>query len=202
MEHEAEQVDCVSLAVLGPDFIRLSADSIELREDFLTNKALVKAQIKQQVGENETHYPIEGQGVGLIDAYFEAVLSCFSKEYVSLGSVSIIDFSISIKMTGKEGRHTDAIAIALLRVKNSDRCEYTFHHKSSSITRSSIGVVQDTLQFFINAERAYTKLYFALDDAHRRARSDLVQKYQIQMSTLVKATSYKQIAERLKADRF
>ncbi len=201
MDHEAEQVDRVSLEVLGPDFMRLSADLIELKEDFLASKAAVKAQIKQQVGDNETHYPIEGFGVGLIDAYFEAVLSCFSKEYVSLGSVSIIDFNISIKMTGKEGRHTDAIAIAMLRVKNSDRCEYTFTHKSASITRSSIGVVQDTLQFFINAERAYTKLYFALEDAHKRSRSDLVQKYQIQMSTLVKATSYKQIAERLRTER-
>lgn len=198
LDHEAEQVNTVSLEVLGPDFVRLHTDTLELKEDFIANKASIQAQIRQLAGDEGKKFVVSGNGVGLMDAYFNALSVCFSKEYVSLNTISIIDFHINIKMSGKEGRHTDAIAIAMLRVKNSDRHEYTFTHQSASISQSSIGVAQDVVQFFINSERAYTKLYFAVEDAKKRSRPDLIQKYQIQMSTLVKATSYRQIVERFK----
>ncbi|MBL4818446.1 MAG: hypothetical protein JKY15_04330 [Deltaproteobacteria bacterium] len=198
IDHEAAEVNRVSLEVLGEDFINLHADSLELKEDFLNSQASVKARLTQTKGDEKSSYEVIGSGVGLVDAYFEALLASFSKEYVSLNTISIVDFNIHIKMTGSAGRHTDAIAIAALRIKNSDRHEYVFEHKSVSVSQSSVGAAQDAIQFFIDAERAYTKLHFALEDAKERTRSDLVQKYQIQMGTLVKATSYKEIAERLK----
>lgn len=198
MDHEAEQVNALSLEILGSHFVRLSTDSFELKEDFVSQKAVINAQMHQKIGDEEKPFSITGTGVGLVDAYFEGLLAGFSAEYVSLNKISIVDFSISIKMTGTQGRHTDATAIAVLRVKNSDNHEYSFSHKSTSISQSSVGAVQDMTQFFINSERAFTQLYMALEDAKKRDRSDLVDKYQIQMSTLVRATSYHQIVARLK----
>lgn len=198
MDHEAEQVSTLSQEILGSHFVRLGTDSFELKEDFVSKKASIKAQMHQKMGDEEKSFSVKGSGVGLVDAYFEGLLTCFSAEYVSLSKISIVDFSINIKMQNTEGRHTDAIAIAVLRVKNSDKHEYTFSHKSASISQSSVGAVQDVVQFFINSERAFTQLHIALEDAKKRARSDLVDKYQIQMSTLVKATSYHQIVERLR----
>ncbi|MES2505035.1 MAG: alpha-isopropylmalate synthase regulatory domain-containing protein [Myxococcota bacterium] len=198
MDHEAEQVNAVALEILSSAFVRLHTDRLELKEDFELNQASIIAQIRQRIGDEEKKLELTGKGVGLIDAYFDALLSSYAKEYVSLSTVSIVDFNISIKTTGSKGSHTDAMAIAVLRVKNADKHEYTFTHKSASISQSSIGAVQDVLQFFINSERAYTQLYIALEDAKKRSRSDLIQKYQLQMSTLVRATSYKEIVERLK----
>ncbi|MEI6806419.1 MAG: hypothetical protein WCK49_07940 [Myxococcaceae bacterium] len=198
MDHEAKQVNELSLEILGSHFVRLGTDSLELKEDFSSQKASINAQMRQKMGDEEKPFVITGTGVGLVDAYFEGLLSGFSAEYVSLSKISIVDFSISIKMAATQGRHTDAIAIAVLRVKNSDNHEYAFSHKSTSISQSSVGAVQDMAQFFINSERAFTQLYMALEDAKKRDRSDLIDKYKIQMSTLVKATSYNQIAARLK----
>ncbi|MEI6789811.1 MAG: hypothetical protein WCK42_01370 [Myxococcaceae bacterium] len=200
MDHEAEQVSALSLEILGTHFVRLSTHMLELKEDFKANQAHLKAEMCQRIGDEEKAFSVTGLGVGLLDAYFEGLLSCFSAEYVSLSQISIVDFSINTKMISNEGRHTDAMAIAVLRVKNANKHEYTFSHKSASISQSSVGVVQDVLQFFINSERAYTQLYMALEDAKKRERSDLIQKYQIQMSTLVQATSYHQIVSRLKTE--
>lgn len=201
MDHEAEQVNVVSQEILGSHFVRLQTDSVELKEDFASNKATLSAQMRQKIGDEEKPFSVTGTGVGLIDAYFEGLLGIFSAEYVSLSKISIVDFNMSSKAAGTKGSHTDAMAVAVLRVKNSDQHEYTFSHKSASISQSSVGAVQDVLQFFINSERAFTQLYMALEDAKKRTRSDLIQKYQIQMSTLVKATSYDKIVERLRQAR-
>lgn len=198
MDNEAEQVNALSQEILGSHFVRLQTDSLELKEDFVSNKATINAHMRQKIGDEEKPFSVTGTGVGLIDAYFEGLLGVFSAEYVSLSRISIVDFNMSSKAAGMKGSHTDAMAVALLRVKNSDQHEYTFSHKSASISQSSVGAVQDVLQFFINSERAFTQLYIALEDAKKRTRSDLIQKYQIQMSTLVKATSYGQIVERLR----
>ena len=200
MDHEAEKVSALSLEILGTHFVRLSTDSLDLQEDFTAKKAQIKAEMRQRMGDEEKSFSVVGTGVGLLDAYFEGLLTCFSAEYVSLSQVAIMDFGVQMDRIGSEGRHTDAMAIATLRVKNSDKHEYTFSHKSASISQSSVGVVQDVVQFFINSERAYTQLYVALEDAKKRARSDLIQKYQFQMSTLVQATSYQQIVARLRAE--
>lgn len=198
MDHDAEQVNALSQEILGSHFVRLNTDALELKEDFVTNRASIEVNMRQRIGDEEKPFSVTGSGVGLVDAYFEGLLAVFSAEYVSLGQISIVDFNISIKMAGSKGRHTDATAVAMLRVKNSDKHEYTFSHKSASISQSSIGVVQDAAQFFVNSERAYTQLYMALEDAKKRSRSDLIDKYQIQMSTLVRATSYQQIVARFK----
>lgn len=202
MDHEVEQVNALSLEILGTHFVRLATDTLELKEDFAANTASVQAKMRQKTGDEEKPFLVLGQGVGLMDAYFEGLLSCFSVEYVSLSQMAIVDFSIHINMQGNQGRQTDAMAIAVLRVKNSDNHEYAFSHKSVSVSQSSVGVVQEVVQFFINSERAYTQLYLALEDAKKRSRSDLIQKYQIQMSVLVQATSYQQIVERLKSKQF
>ncbi len=199
MDHESEQVNALSQEILGSHFVRLTTDSLELKEDFVANKARIEAKMRQRIGDEEKPFSVSGTGVGLVDAYFEGLLSTFSAEYVSLAKITIVDFNISSKMVGIKGSHTDAMAIAVLRVKNADKHEYTFSHKSASISQSSVGAVQDVLQFFVNSERAFTQLYMALEDAKKRSRSDLIDKYQIQMSTLVKATSYNQIVERLKS---
>ena len=198
MDHEAKKVSALSLEILGVHFVRLSTKRLEMEENFLANQAQVKVEMRQYMGEEEKVFFVSGSGVGLLDAYFEALLMSFSVEYVSLNQIAIVDFSVQMDRIGNGGRQTDAVALATLRVKNADKHEYTFSHQSVSISQSSIGVVQDVVQFFINSERAYTQLHLALEDAKKRARSDLIQKYQIQMSTLVQATSYQQIVARLR----
>lgn len=193
----AQKVDVVSREVLSSNYLRLKMEQLELNEDFASGTAHVKAKLSQASGDFTRTIEIEGRGVGLIDALFDALLSSYAREHTSLSEISIVDFHIETRLKGTHGRRTDAQAIATLRVKNSDNFEYAFSHRTPSISQSSVAVVQDVICFFVNSERAYIQLYTALDDAKKRGRSDLVERYQNQMATLVQATSYREVAGRI-----
>ncbi len=198
MDEQSSRVELLAHEILRGNHVQLQTKYLELHEDFVLGKADVKATILHKQGSEEKSIHVEGQGVGLVDALFDAMMKAFSKEHLSLAKISIVDFNISIKMRGTDGRKTDAFAIATLRVRTSDNYEYAFSHRTSSISRSSANVVADVFAFFINSERAYTQLYLALNDAKKRGRSDLAERYQNQMATLVHATSYGDIVEKLK----
>jgi hypothetical protein len=202
LDGEGQKVDNLAHEVLGKTYVTLKTEHLELSEDFGEGKAIVKARMFHIVDDVTTNIEIQGGGVGLVDALFDGMLKNFAREYASLSTVSIVDFNIGIKLKGTHGRRTDALAIATLRVKNSDDYEYTFLHRTPSISQSSVGVVQDVVRFFVNSERAYIQLYVALDDAKKRGRPDLVERYQNQMATLVRATSYKEIVARIATSPF
>lgn len=197
LDDEGQKVDNVAHEVLGNTYVTLKTQHLELSEDFAEGKAKVKASLEQRIGEAASKIEIEGVGVGLVDALFDGMLNNFGREYASLPRLSIVDFNIGIKVKGTHGRRSDALAIATLRVKNSDDYAYTFMHRTPSISQSSVGVVQDVIRFFVNSERAYIQLYVALDDAKKRTRPDLIERYQNQMATLVRATSYREVVERM-----
>ena len=66
------------------------------------------------------------------------VMKAFAPEHISLTAISIDDFSIGIKFRGTSGRKSDAYAIALLRMKNSENHEYAFTYRTPSISQSSL----------------------------------------------------------------
>ncbi len=86
--------------------------------------------------------------------------------------------------------------MATLRVRNAHGVECAFERKTTSVTRSCLLVALDALTFFINAERAYVQLQLAMKDATERRRSDLVDRYRQQMSTIVLATSYASLSSK------
>jgi hypothetical protein len=197
LDGAAQKVDAVSREALGSNYIRLKTDHLDLDEDFANGTAHVKAKLSQTSGDFTKVVDIDGTGVGLIDALFDALMKSYAPEHTSLNGISIVDFQIGIRAQGAHGRRTDAQAVATLRVKNSDNYEYAFTHRTTSISQSSVAVVQDVICFFVNSERAYIQLYTALEDAKKRARPDLVERYKNQMATLVEATSYREVAGRI-----
>ena len=139
---------------------------------------------------------IVGVGVGLIDAFFNAMMVAWAQECPSLNTISVSDFQVASGFDHAKGRRSDALAVAKLRIRNSHGHEFAFERRTPSITRSSVHVALDAMTFFINAERAYVQLQLAMKDATERRRSDLVVRYQQQMSTLVQATSYSELVEK------
>jgi len=196
-DHKAQNMERVALEVLGKTYVQFKTERLLLDEDFEKANAVVKANLVETIGEQTKALEIEGQGVGLIDAFFDAITNAFAREYSSLSSISIVDFHINIKFKNSMGRKSDALAVATLTVKNLENHDFVFNYASSSISQTSIAVVLEAMRFFINCERAYIQLYIALEDAKKRSRFDLIERYQNQMSTLVQATSYRQIVERM-----
>ncbi len=196
-EGQAARVDMLAHEVLGATYVLLQTQTLSLHENYAHNKAEVTAHVVQTIGESKQEFDVTGEGVGLVDAYFSAMLKKFAPEYPTLSSITIADFSINTKLDGMKGLRSDAVANAVLVVRNSEGQKYAFSSRTPSISQSSVGVVQNTVRFFINSERAYIQLYLAREDAQKRSRSDLVERYQNQMATLVHATSYSVISKKI-----
>ena len=197
LDFEAQKVDHIAREVLGENYMTLRVKNIDLKEDFAALKSTLRSEIEVSTLEKTHKITIQGEGVGLVDASFDGMMKAFAPEHISLTAISIDDFSIGIKFRGTSGRKSDAYAIALLRMRNSENHEYAFTYRTPSISQSSVAVVTDAFAFFVNSERAFVQLHMALDDAKKRNRSDLAQRFQQQMAVLVMATSYKQVVEKM-----
>lgn len=194
-EGQAARVDLINREVLGNTYLVLNTEKLQLMEDFTAQQAEVTADVIQTIGEVQTRFLVKGSGVGLVDAYFAGMFSKFAPEYPTLNSINIVDFSINTRAEGMVGVRSDAVANAVLVVRNSEGHRYAFSARSLSISQSSTMVVQDTFRFFVNSERAYVQMKVALEDAKKRGRYDLIERYTNQMATLVQATSYENIAK-------
>jgi hypothetical protein len=192
LDPESQRVAAVTREILGENYLHFALERMEIVED--KEGVVVKVRLSR-AGTGEL-IDLEGKGVGLIDAVFEGLTRRFGDEYPSLKTIAVTDFRPGFD--GAQGRRSDALAVATLRMKNSHGAEFQFERKTASVTRSSVRVALDALTFFINSERAYVQLHLALKDAKDRRRSDLVEKYRGQMSTLVHATSYSEVLERLR----
>lgn len=197
-DQRAEQVSNLSKEILQDAWVVMKIISLKFIENFETASAALDAKLIEVSGGKPKKRLIHGEGVGLVDACFDAIIKSFDADYCSLDSISIVDFIVNAHIEHGTKRQSDAKVTALLRVKNCQDHEYAFECTTSSISHSSVAVVQESVAFFINAELAYARLHHALRDAEQRGRHDLIVRFQNQMSTLVHATSYEKLVEMLR----
>ena len=196
LDPEAQRVDVLARDILRENYVHFGLERVEMVEDkdgVRTEATLTRSGAGEEIA-------VEGRGVGLIDAFFDSIIKRFADEYPSLKTIAVSDFRVGSGFDAAQGRRSDALAVATLRVKNSEGAEFQFERRTPSVTRSSVRVALDALTFFINSERAYVQLHLAMKDAKDRRRSDLVERYRGQMSTLVSATSYSEVIEKLRRD--
>jgi hypothetical protein len=197
-DQRAEEVSRLAKEILSDALVMIQLISLKLTENFETTKAQFDAKVIEISSGKPKSKMIHGEGVGFIDACFDAMIRSYNNDYCSLETIAIVDFTVNAHIAPGNNRKSDAKVTTVLRVKNSENHEYTFECTTSSISHSSIAVVQESIAFFINAELAYKRLHHALKDAQERGRHDLVAKYQHQMGTLVNATSYENLVVSLR----
>lgn len=175
--------------VLDGTELRLRVDAYRLEENLESNVLHVRCDVHdERTGNREV---ITGSGVGIVDAMFKGLTALYSEQYPSLKSIRFADFSIHADVdTGRHVTRSDMAAKVTLRIANSEAKEYLFTHASPSITRSSLAVVLQCVEFFINSERAFIAVYRALQHARAENRADSIERYTAQLTTLVEATSY------------
>jgi hypothetical protein len=191
---EREGIQALIKSVLDGTEMRLRVDRYRLEENLENGEVEVYADVHdERTGEPQV---IEGRGVGLVDAFFNGLVKRHSHEYQSLKSIRFADFSVKGEVaTGQATARSDMAARVTLHVANSESREFAFVHSSPSITGSSIAVVVQAVEFFINSERAFVAVYRALEHAREQNRPDSVARYTAQLSTLVEATSYSEVIE-------
>ncbi|HJZ87619.1 MAG TPA: alpha-isopropylmalate synthase regulatory domain-containing protein [Polyangia bacterium] len=180
--------------VLGPEYLELRVDRVHLEEDLVENMSSLRAELHDELsGEKQV---IEGRGVGVVDAFFQALVGRLSAPYPSLKTIEFSKFQVDGRIdTKRQIQGADAVGEVTLMVRNSERREFEFRDASRSITASALRAVLEAVEYFVNSERAFVAVWKRLEDARARNRDDLVQSYTAQLVELVKNTSYSEVIE-------
>lgn len=158
-----------------------------------------QVSVRLSISERGTPVEVEGQGVGLVDAVYAALLGRYGREYQSLHSITVVQFSVEAELATKNGRSgVDAVARVEIDVVNSEGRRFAFLDSSRSMTTSSARAVLSMVQYFVNAERAFITLDRARRDAAERGREDLVSRYTAEMAEVVESTSYAEVIESIR----
>lgn len=193
-QHALEQMR----TVLGEDFLTLDVSGYELRESFDEEHCVIVCNVTENPGNRR--FRVEGRGVGMLDAFFSALCDRYQHEQPSLETISFTHFQVRGLMgdDSSGGRASDAKAEARVGVKNSSGTEFDFAAVSTSVSHSSIEAVLEAVEYFVNSERAYVRIYKALEYYREQHRPDLVAKYTDLLAQMVRNTSYSTAVERLK----
>jgi hypothetical protein len=185
--------------ILRENYLELRVESHVLEEDIVAGSAKIRATVAPTSATVETKKrTIEGQGVGLVDAFYHGLVGQYSIEYPSLKSIRFVGFALTGMLDRAKPRSSpssDAVGEVRLLVENSEGNDFEFTASSRSITACALQATLDAVEYFVNSERAFLMTHVALSDAKTRSRSDLVQKFSGRLAELVRNTSYSEAIE-------
>jgi LeuA-like protein with dimerisation domain len=181
--------------VLGANYLELKLGRLVIEElDASSN-------VKVSVQEHDQTFDVEGKGVGVVDALYNALLDRYAREYQSLKTIQLTGFRVEADIETKKGQAgVDAVGRVTLDVTNSEGRPFSFSDASRSVTSSTAKAVVAMVQYFVNAERAFLTLYNARRDALSRGREDLVARYTAEMAEVVEATSYADVIANIRKE--
>jgi hypothetical protein len=184
--------------VLGDDFLTIRVPRYELRESFDDDTCVVTCTVVE--GPGDRTFTLEGKGVGMLDAFFHALAARYVVEHPSLETIKFSTFLVrGLMKDASDSNASDAKAEAIVGVTNSAGTEFQFSAVSPSVSHSSVEATLAAVEYFVNSERAYVRLYRALQHHRGGGRPELVAKYTELLAEMVRNTSYSSAVERLKS---
>ena len=202
MEVKQDEMLVKMKEILQEQYMHLGVRSYTVHED-LENTQEGEAPCKiscELVGEDGEKMVVEGEGVGTIDAFFNALRTRLADDYPSLRSISFSEFSIRGLFSHEDSRDTNADAEATVGILNSEGTEFIFKATARSVSRAGLQATVQAAEYFVNSERTFVRLHEILNHYRSEGRSDLVQKYTSLMSEVVKNTSYSEVVERIRQE--
>ncbi len=183
--------------VLGGSYLELALTRL-IVEETPDQAVSVKISINER-GTTTADVEVAGDGVGLADATYAALLARYGREHQSLHSIQVVEFTMAAALETKHGKSgVDAIAKVTIDAINSEGRRFTFIDSSRSVSASTARAVLSMVQYFLNAERAFITLDHARRDAIERGREDLVSRYTAEMAEVVESTSYAEVIESIR----
>jgi hypothetical protein len=184
--------------VLSGDFRTIEVRRYVLEEDFHDGHCTIRCEAVESPGARA--FEVKGKGVGMLDAFFSALRERYQGEFPSLASIRFSSFSVRGLMgDARAEQATDAQAEATVGVMNSSGQEFLFQTVSASVSLSSIEGVLAAVEYFVNSEQAYVRIYKALQHHRTSGRPEMVARYTELLSEMVRNTSYSSAVERLEA---
>lgn len=188
--------------LLTSRYLTFSIDRLVVHEDIINDSTRVECSLCVVDGKgNNVEYFIEGLGFGFLDALFNGVTEKLAKDCSTLNNISVQGFQARVDEKDlreqKESlRGSDASVEICLTIDNGfDNINkfIPFRSKSRSMLSASVGVVIETIQYFVNSQNAVVYLKELILDSERRNRFDLTEYYISKLSSLMSNTSYEDI---------
>jgi hypothetical protein len=185
--------------LLKDNYTHLHVTRVMIEEDLERKTTSISCEVTDEAS-TETSV-ITGKGVGLINAFFQAMVDRFAAEYPSLKTIRFSSFAVQAHLDTKQDfAGTDSEGEVTLQVANSEGKLFRFTHASRSVIGAAIITTLLGLEYFINSEKAFVGTYHALKDAKERNRPDLVQRYTNTLATLVENTSYSEVIDKIRSE--
>jgi len=185
--------------LLGDSYTHLRVKKVQIEEDLDKKATTISCEVMEQAGSEP--FMITGKGVGLIDAFFQAMVDRFATEYASLRTIRFSSFSVQAHLdTKRDFAGTDSEGEVTLQIANSEGKLFRFTHASRSVIAAAIITTLLGLEYFINSERAFVSGYHALKDARARNRADLIQRYTNTMANLGQNPSYSEVINKIRSE--
>ena len=173
---------------LGNKYLALVPISLRLEETIAGGPTDASATLQLSDGEK---LQVSATGNGLLDALFAACCSQFSGKFKSLKTLELDSFKVVSRLeTRKRQRGSDAKVEIEMGIKNAYGEIVFFNATNRSLVAAITMVVVEAIEFFINTELAYFTALDALNDAQKRGRHDLTEKYTALLANFVKYTNY------------
>ena len=187
--------------ILQEEYIELGMRSYTVQEDLIGASCHISCELEPFGAAGQGgKMVVEGDGVGTIDALFNALRTTLSADYASLNTIEFSVFEIRGLINAEVAIKSKAEAEATVGILNSEEREFTFRAKAPSVSHAGIMATLKAAEYFINSERTFVKLHNILEHYRSEGRSDLVQKYTTLMAEVVKNTSYSEVVDRIRRE--
>ncbi|MFU8805009.1 MAG: alpha-isopropylmalate synthase regulatory domain-containing protein [Bradymonadaceae bacterium] len=198
MPQKQEKMISLMKEILQDDYVHLKVESYAMRENLEEGVCNIECKLRNGDG---SLMEVAGEGVGLIDALFNALRAQLAGDFPSLKSIRFSQFNIRGLLSDAEGADmtTKAEAEATVGIQNSEGREFIFLTKEPSVSRAGIQATVEATEYFVNSERTYVKIHEILEHYRKEGRTDLVEKYTDLMSRVVENTSYSEVVERIRS---
>jgi hypothetical protein len=185
--------------LLKDNYTHLNVNRVMIEEDLERKTTAISCEVTDEAS-TET-FVIAGKGVGLINAFFQAMVDRFAAEYPSLKTIRFSSFAVQAHLDTKQDfAGTDSEGEVTLQIANSEGKLFRLTHASRSVIGAAIITTLLGLEYFINSEKAFVSTYHALKDAKERNRPDLIQRYTNTLATLVENTSYSEVIDKIRSE--
>lgn len=177
--------------VLRDSVIRLLPISISVGESLNDDFTTTDFSFEQAGHQNKIITLDNQKGKGFVDGLFRGLHSYFSKDYISLQKIKLVDYNVNpIISNSKKSLGTDAQAAVTLSVDVDSHGISEFQHTSRSMIYSSFASALEAFQFYINCDRAFQKIQLFIQDAQQRNRGDVISQCVYDLSKLTEVNTY------------
>ncbi len=196
MDSKQSKMIALMKEILQDDYVHMYVKSYHVTESLEEETCRISAHLVNEDGGEMT---VEGQGVGTIDAFFDALKKRLADDYPSLRSISFSQFDIRGLISAEHPEDgSEAEAEATVGILNSEGVDFVFKATAPSVSRAGLQATVEAAQYFVNSEKTFVRLHEILEHYRSEGRMDLVEKYTDLMARVVENTSYSEVVEQIK----